>query len=180
MINHFSAKQTQYDEFEKVSEEVEARSSKGFFGWIIGAIISIVVGLISKSVFFYIAAAAFVAAFVLFKILNKKKLEAATTLQNKLLRELQDHFDAYGYCSVGFEYTKPSTLETLYEYVRTGRVNTLGDAINEYMKDIHNQRIEDMQKDILETEREIAKNTKKAAKYSRKAAIYSGASFFFK
>ena len=187
MISYFGAKKAQYDEFEKVTEEVMDRSARGFGGWIGAAIISVLIALFSKAGFFYVVAIAFVAAFILLKKQNKEKLAIVIARQTELHNELEAYYEAYGYCSVGFEYTKPSTLEALYELIRKGRVTTPGDAINTYLADQQQAEMLRLQQEATEaaknTEKyakQTAKNTKKIARTSRKGAIYSGASFWFK
>ncbi len=187
MISYFGAKEAQYAEFDKVSEEVQDRSSRGFGGWIVASIVSLLIGIFSEAFFFYIAAAAMVAGFIFFRKQNKNKLAIATARQEELANELQDHYDAYGYCSIGFEYTAPATLATLYDYIRKGRVTTPGDAINQYLADLDSKRMMELQEQATQAAQEsaeyakqTAKNTKKIARTSRKGAIYSGASFWFK
>ena len=180
MISYFGAKKAVYDEFEKVSKEVEERTLRGFGGWIVAAIISILIAVFSEAAFFYVVAVAFVAAFILLKKQNKGKLAIATARQNELHSELEAYYEAYGYCSVGFEYTRPSTLEALYELIRKGRVTTPGDAINTYLADQQQEEMLRLQKEATDAAKETAKNTKKAAKNAKKAAGYASASFWFK
>lgn len=187
MISYFGAKEAQYNEFDKVSEEVQDRSTRGFGGWIVASIISALIGIFSEAFFFYIAAAAMVAGFIFFRRQNKQKLAAATARQEALSNELQEHYDAYGYCSIGFEYTAPATLATLYDYIRKGRVTTPGDAINCYLADLDAKKMMELQEqatlaaqESAEYAKQTAKNSKKAARSARTAAAFSGASFFFK
>lgn len=180
MISYFGAKKATYDEFEKVSEEVQERTLRGFGGWIGAAIISVLIGIFSEAAFFYVVAVAFVAAFILLKKKNKDKLAIATARQTELHNELEAYYEAYGYCSVGFEYTRPSTLEALYELIRKGRVTTPGDAINTYLADQQQAEMLRLQQEATDAAKETAKNTKKAAKSAKKAAGYASASFWFK
>ena len=180
MISYFGAKKAQYDEFESVSTEVADRSSRGFGGWIVGAIICVAIALFSKAFFFYIVAAGCIAGFVFFRKKNKEKLAVANARQVELQKELEQHYEAYGYCSVGFEYTRPSTLEALYDLIRKGRVTTPGDAINTYLADRQQEEMLRLQQEATEAAKETAKNSKKAAKSAKKAAGYASASFWFK
>lgn len=180
MISYFGAKKAQYDEFEKVSNEVMDRSTRGYGGWIVTAVISMLIAIFSEAAFFYVAAVAFVAGFVFFRMQNKKKLAVAVAHQTALKDELESYFEAYGYCPVGFEYTKPATLETLYELIRKGRVTTPGDAINTYLADQEQAEMRRLQEEATAAAKETAKNTKKAAKSAKKAAGYASASFWFK
>ena len=180
MVSYFGAKKETYDAYEKVSAEVEERSLRSFGGWIGAAIISVLIGLFSEAVFFYIMPVGFIAVFILLKKQNKDKLSIATARQAELHNELEAYFEAYGYCPVGFEYTKPSTLEALYDLIRKGRAATPGDAINVYLEDEHITELIRLQQEATDAAKETAKNTKQAAKSARKAARYASASFWFK
>ena len=172
-VKYFGAKSDVYDEYETVSKEVEERTMYSSGGWIAAAVICFLIGIFSKGIFFFIATAAFVALSIVFKKKNKQKLEVAVERQTVLGNELSTYYADYGYCSVGLEYTKPSTLSTLYDIVRKGRASNPGDAINLYLDDIHKANLE---KSAIET----ADAAKKAAKSAKKAAAYSSANFWFK
>lgn len=180
MLKYFGAKKQWYDDFDAVSAEVADRSARSFGGWIVGAVISLIIGIFSKAIFFFILPAPFIALFILLKKKNSDKLKIATDRQNKIMNRLQTYYDEYGYCPVGLEYTKPSTLQALYDLVRKGRASNPGDAINIYLADIEQAEMRRLQEEATAAAKETAKNTKKIARTSRKAAIYSGASFWFK
>lgn len=180
MLNYFGANKQMYDDFEAVSKEVEDRSTRGYGGWIGTAIMSVLIGVFAEAAFFYVAAVAFVAMFVMLKKKNKGKLAIAVAKQNDLKNQLEEYYNAYGYCSVGLEYTKPSTLQALYELVRKGRASTPGDAINIYLADQEQAEMRRLQEEATKAAKETAKNTKKAAKNAKKAAGYASASFWFK
>lgn len=173
MMKYFGAKQAQYDEFDTVTEEIETRSARRFGFWIVGAVIAFFIGLYSQSAFFYILVPVFIAANILFKKMNKDKLVAATARQDELGKELAEYYADYGYCAIGFEYTKPSTLAALYDLIRKGRVSTPADAINIYLDDLHKLKME------TEAE-ETRKAAQDSARSAKKAANYSSASFWFK
>ena len=180
MLNYFGAKKQWYDDFDAVSAEVQERSARSYGGWIAAAVISVLIGIFSEAFFFYIAAVAFVALFILLKKKNKEKLAIATERQDKIGQKLQAYYEDYGYCSVGLEYTKPSTLKALYELVRKGRASTPGDAINIYLADLEQAEMHRLQEEATAAAKETAKNTKKAAKQAKRAANYSSANFWFK
>lgn len=180
MINYFGAKKQWYDDFETVSKEVEDRATRGYGGWIVTAVISVLIGIFAEAFFFYIAAVAFIALFILLRKKNKDALAAATAKQEKIHKKLDAYYQDYGYCSVGFEYTRPETLKALYELVRKGRASTPGDAINIYLADLEQAEMRRLQEEATAAAKETAKNTKKAAKQAKRAANYSSASFWFK
>lgn len=173
MLGYFGAKEAQYDEFEKVSAEVADRSSRSFAGWIIAAVISLLIGIFATAPFFFVVVALCIVGFIFFKKQNKEKLAVATARQEELHAELEKHFKDYGYCAVGFQYTKPATLRILYELIEEGRVTNPGDAINVYKADL-------AQTEMLRLQQEAADAAKETAKNSKKAARYASANFWFK
>lgn len=180
MLKYFGAKKQWYDDFDTVSEEVAERSARSYAGWVGAAIISVVIGMFADAFFFYIAAVAFVALSIVLKKKNKEKLAAATERQEKIGQKIQAYYEEYGYCAVGMEYTKPTTLKALYDLIRKGRASTPGDAINIYLADLEQAEMRRLQEEATAAAKETAKNTKKAAKNAKKAAGYASASFWFK
>ena len=180
MMGYFGAKADRYKELDTVSAEVKMREEKTNGGWIVMAVISLLIGIFSKAVFFYIAVAGFVAGFVLTRKKNKDKLAIALAKQQDLTQELQQYYDDYGYCSISQKYTHPDILPELYDIVADHRAITPTDTINIYIADQKNNEMLKLQQEATAAAQETAIQAKKAAKASRKAAIYSGASFWFK
>ncbi len=180
MMKYFGAKQAQYDEFDAVCAEVEDRSSRGFGGWIVAAVISVLIGIFAVAGFFFVVAAGCIALYIVLKKKNKEKLAVATARRDELGEELAQYYADYGYCAVGLEYTKPSTLNALYELIRKGRTNTPGDAINIYLADQRDAEMLQLQREATEAAKETAIEAKKTRKAARRAASYSTASFWLK
>ena len=180
MINYFGAKADVYTAFDAASAEVTTLSQRTFAGWIVAAVISLLIGIFSGAPFFYIIIAPFIALYIVQRKKNKEKLEDATVRLGELTAELEALYAGYGYCPIGQEYTKPELLREIYEVIRKGRASSVGDAINLYLKDIESAEMLRLQAEATEAAKETAKHTKSVARTSRKAAIYSGANFFFK
>lgn len=172
MLNYFGARKAQYDEFDACAQEAGERAGKSKGGFLAGAIICTVIGFIAHW-FFFLLGGGFLALFILTKISNKKKMNAAIARCGELEAELSEYYQAYGYCPVGFEYTRPSTLEILYDIIRKGRATTPGDAINLYLADLDRA-------EMVNAMKEAADATKEAARQSRRAANYSAMNFWFK
>ena len=166
MLNYFGAKSAEYDEFEVVEAEVEDRSSRTYFGWIVAAVISVIIGLLSEDVIFYILAVPFIALFILQKKKNKEKLAEVSARLDALRTELDQYYDDYGYCAIGQEYTKPAILNILYDLVRKGRASTPGDAINIYLGDLRDEENRRNQEILVEQNKELAREMKKTRRYS--------------
>lgn len=180
MLRYFGLNEKMYAQFDTVSREVDKRSARGYWGWIGAAVVALGIGIFSKAAFFYVAAAAFVAFFVLLKILNKKKLDAAKARQDALYGKLMAYYEGYGYCPVGLEYTAPATLQILYDLVRKGRATNPGDAINVYLADMEQAQMHKLQEEATRAAKETAENTRKAAKHARRSAGYAAADFWLK
>lgn len=180
MIVYFGTKEDVYRQYDTVAAEVKERTEKSFAGWIIAAVISLVIGLFSKAVFFYIAIAPFIAAFILLKKKNSEKLAEATSLMNKLDAELAKFYADYGYCPVGRKFTHPDALPILYDYVAEGSANTPSEAINCMKTDIDRAKAEADRKTMIAQNEEIMKNTKKAAKTAKDARNLAALDFLFK
>ena len=80
--------------------------------------------------------------------------------------DLREYYEAYKNCPVGMEYFCPSTIDKLYNLMKSGRADTIKEAINVYEDDKHKDRMEQQQAII-------AKNTAIAAKMSTVSAINS-------
>lgn len=180
MTAYFGAKAPQYKEFDEVSEEVATREAYSCGGWIVGAVVCFLIGIFAKAWFFYLLTVGFITLAVLMSMKNKDKLAAARARQQALYAELEEHYKAYGYCSIGFEYTQPATLAALFDMIRKGRATTPSDAINIYLADLEQQKIRELQERATAAAEETARETKRAAKSARKAAGYASASFWFK
>ena len=182
MIRYFGVKQAQYDEYDALREEVEIRSNKKHLGWLL-AFIGILLSLCFMSAnggdFFgglgggLFLGAPFLIIYILLRLNNKKKLDAALIKFANVSTELNDYYAAYGYCPVGFEFTNPFILQKIYEVIRIGRANNPTDAINLILEDLHKEK---MEKEAQATR--IA--AEEGAKQSKKAARYSAANFWFK
>ena len=198
MIRYFGAKKAQYDALDAVSERVNALEAKRHTGWLVAGIVCALLAIwilcIGSSENYLLAAiimlappAGMIALFVLLRKKTQEKLDAALIQQADLTIELTDHYNAYGYCPIGFKYTSPLALNTINDIIREGRANTPEAAINVLLDDLHKYEMEQAAKQTAEAAtatmkntEQIAKNTKDAAKSARKAAGYASASFWFK
>lgn len=178
MRRYFGAKKAQYDEYDAVSAEVKERRAYSSIGWIAGIVICAVIGLFWPVAFLGVAAC--IVFLVLRKKQNKEKLAVAMKREEELATELKQYFQAYGYCPVGFEYTKPAALDALYEIISIGRASNPGDAINLLISDENTREMRRLQEEATEAAKETAKYTKKAAKSSKRAAGYAAADFWLK
>ena len=170
---HFGAKADVYNEHDKVAEEVKELTEYSAMGWIITAVISVVIGLFSKAWFFFVLPVPLIIAYVLKTKKNKERLALASEKLAKLSDELDQLYTSYGYCPIGKDYTWPTALTLLCGYVDEGRANTFSEAINCLTTDLR-----ELERD--KTLNAIAQNTQEAAKTAKDARNIAAASFIFK
>lgn len=181
MLHHFGQKKDQYDELDVVSAEVEERRKYAPTGWIGLAVAWFVISLfLNNPLLLGVGIIGCIVGAVLSVKKNSEKLAVVEARQLELCEELQEHFKAYGYCPVGYEYTNPSTLQVLYGIISGGRASNPADAINLYISDLHNKAMLDEATRAADAAVQTAKNSEKAAKSAKKAAGYASASFWFK
>ena len=178
LISYFGAKANLYEEVDTVSAEVEERSSRSQIGWVALGVICIFVGLFKA--FFLILGAGLIGLSIYLKKENQEKLKIAMERQDVLINEMYHLYEGYGNCPVGIEYTRPSILCAINDVIRCGRKDTIGEALNLYLDDLHKTNMENIAEETRRLAEETANNTKQAAKSARKTAGYSSASFWLK
>ena len=106
---------------------------------------------------------------------NKKRKE----LENMLNREaelatiLTQHYNNYGFCLIGAEYTNPKILSRICDIIRSGRADTPKEAINILLDDAH--------KSMMQLQSQLTMQaTRQAARGATAAAVFSAANFFFR
>ena len=163
MIQYFSQKTKTWEEYEKVSEDVQ----RGRSLWHVALILAALVWLGLGCLFGYMAFAdsnialdeAFIAVaglslyfvlpslplFIIASRLNKKskkKYEELLALQNALSLEIVEHYEAYGYCHVGLQYTRDGKLQEILKNIEDGRCSTIDAAINIMWDDEYKQSMQ--------------------------------------
>lgn len=100
---------------------------------------------------------------------NNKSAEIDKQL-SELRTSLEQHFSAYKNPPVGFEYSHPAILIELIHIMKSGRADTIKEAINCLIEDIHRQ-------EMLNVQKETAKNAEDAANAARATAMFSAVAF---
>lgn len=181
VIDYFSAKGNLYEELDVVSAEVEERKNKSSIIWMILGIACLLFGIIGGISLLMIAVGVIlIVRYFKLKKDNQAKLQAAEERQENLLNEIYTYYEAYDNCPVGLEYTRPSILCAINDLLRAGRANTVSDAINLYLDDIHKANMENLAVETMKAAQETAESSAQAAKSAKKAAGYSSASFWLK
>ena len=180
MMQYFGEKKDWYDNYEALKVEIEERTLRSFGSWIGAAVLSVLIGLFSGAAFFYLAAVGLVVIKVLLTKKNKEALAVATNKKDKLERKLNAYYEEYGYCTIGLEYTNPAILEVLNNIIRGGRASTPSDAINRYLDDQHNAKMEEEARATTRAMEENNEQLRKIHKQTKRNATYSALSFWWK
>lgn len=161
MMCYFGEKTVQYEEYDTVCQEIESRTKTTHISWLVAAVIALVIAILGGYVFYAVVVLC-VFAFSRLSKRNAEKLAIAEARREELWNELTQHYNNFGDCAVGLEYTNPSVLEELYDLIRKGRAKNPNEAINIYHADIRDMEFMERQEELLAETRRIEKATKKA------------------
>ena len=103
---------------------------------------------------------------------KKKDLEGLKLQMQQLNDELVAYYNDYpGFCPVAFEYSHPASIAELMDLIRLRRADTIKEAMNVMIEDIHRANLEQSQQEILY-------QTQNASRAARSTAFWSAANFF--
>ena len=187
MINYFSQKSAEYDEYDRVCELLDPnlyRKRGGLLAWgILFALLSIlffVIAAYSKESAFIITAlviligaALMIMGYVLSSNARARNYAYVCRRFDELSDELYTYYKQYGSCMVSAEYTNPANLLAIYEVMNSGRADTIKEAINILISDAHRNNMEYMA-------RQTAIASRAAARGAQTAAVFSAANFFLR
>lgn len=198
MVDYFTARTSDYLHCDELEDRIAKLKAKSFAGWltagVICAALAILLLCIGSSDNYFLATlvmltppAAMIALYVLLTKKNKEKIQAANVELAQLSTELDDYYNAYGYCPIGKDYTHPVIIMELANIIRQGRANTPAEAINILLDDQHKYEMEQTAiRTAIAAEagaraaEGIEQNTREAAQSARKAANYASANFWLK
>ena len=201
MIDYFSKKTDQYNEYDRVNDELVYLSRGYSVKKMVWGIILAVIGFV-QVIYSILQVAAYsrygsnsgTTVAVVFLVLGiiilglgglliflhirgrkayLDRVAYANMRFDQLSEELIDYYNAYGYCPMGPEYTNPSNLAVIYDTIQSGRADTTMDAINILVEDAHRNNMEAIA-------RQTAVNTAVAARGATAGAVFSAANFFLK
>ena len=98
------------------------------------------------------------------KILLSSKLKKSKARMEELNQILSEHYNAYGSCPIGIEYTRPSDIAQIQDVIRSGRAETISEALNIIIDDIHKANMERHAAETEAATKEAAKSAKAAAR----------------
>ncbi|MGL4546446.1 hypothetical protein [Eubacterium aggregans] len=96
----------------------------------------------------------------------REKINLCKNQNEETMVELSDYYNAYLDKILPIEYSVPSMIEILKEYVKTYRADSVKEAINLYFDEEHKSRMEDKQKQILRATQSVAGGAKATAGFA--------------
>jgi rRNA maturation endonuclease Nob1 len=178
-IAHLSRKQQHYDYFDKLVAEKAARQSRSYAGSVFGFAILGLIVFVVLALFFEISGwpAFFVTVLGIGFIggtwsnsANVKRLEVIEREITGTERGLRSHFSELRDCPVAFEYSNPRVVSEIRRLISAGRADTVKEAINCMIEDVHREK-------VLAQQQEIARQAKKAADAAGTASLFTAATF---
>ncbi len=180
-LTYFSQKIGVFNEYDAVSNYVDyyRRGAKsGLIVW--GAILSTLGFLLAISdvsiaiyaiLIFLLPGTVMILGGILMKINNRKKLNLYTQRYYQLSIELSEFYAQYPNCPVGREYINPNILAVVMRVLKSGRADTIKEAINLILQENVNRKYLEHVQAINANMRAINANTKAIA-------FFSAANFF--
>lgn len=177
--HYFSSKEKQYNIRNGYINYFNTVKKPGVFAWILAGgalsfvfyfllygITSIDIGLIG---FFCVWIAITIGGYFHFKNKTQRNINNTRIALEKLENELKEHYARAPNCIIAFEYSEPEIIRRLIVLLNNGRADTLKEAINVMLDDIHKQA-------MLNKQEEIAKSSKNAADAASTAGVLVGIS----
>lgn len=166
MLKYFSEKSAVYDEYEMLQSRIEelCPTPDPNMGWLakwlkygytkmlpyeIGGILCLI-GLASLSKSSTAAVGGFwlVVGILIMVLVTKKRTDRKNEVNriaqriNEISIELNNHYQAFGPCLVGYEFSNPKILYSIKSTIEAGRADTVKEAINCILEDHHRSYME--------------------------------------
>ena len=103
---------------------------------------------------------------------SKRKFGELLLQQSLLANEIVEHYNAYGYCHVGLEYTRVEILRNLLDKLELGRCKTIADAINITLDDAYKRDMQLQGEAILAAANRAADAAEEAATAAKASLLY--------
>ena len=158
MYNYFSVKEAAYEELINLDIELSSPIQVSNKGKIWGLILTIFgsccvpLAIAAHSIEAFIAVIIILGPGIFLLTSRSRKIKRIQLdRENKRQRmqviaeDVVAHYNNYGPCPIGVEFTDPKSLEALYEVIRSGRADTLKEAINVLAADNHMAEMERLQ-----------------------------------
>ena len=186
MIDYFSIKRNQYDEYDEVCERLNPNYLRKRPSLIIWGLVSafwgvmfLMNGFIPLGIILLLGAGGLIFAFVKSTQARKNNYAAASQRYYELSDELYRHYCDYGPCLVSAGYSNPSNLLAIRQTIQSGRADTITDALNIMLDDEHKAAMEAYSANTAAYAQEAAHSAGVAANNTAVSAVFSAANFFY-
>lgn len=157
MLAHFSKKQKQYTEYHRVCEQVyyygPGASRTAFFiaGLVLAithtlALIACFLGewaaVLGFWLFGMVPSVFLVGGGLLVHLRNRKNYRKCCERYLALSQELMAHYEAFGPCPLGPEYTDPQTLTAIRNRLTSGQAGTMADSTGQILSKVSRNALE--------------------------------------
>ena len=103
---------------------------------------------------------------------SKKKYAELQLLQDVLSLEIFEHYEAYGYCHVGLQYTRVGLLQDILKNIDDGRCSTIDAAINILLDDEYKRSMQQQAEAIHAASERAADAAEEAAAAAKASLLY--------
>lgn len=187
MIRYFSQKEASYNEYDYLCAQL-IKFSKGkrhallIWGIIISVFGTILFSLLTAkntypelvvSIIPFLIGQGMIIGYIAYSISFGKKHKVTKERFNTVSNELAEHYSNYGVCAVGAEYTNPSNLIAILNTIKSGRADTIKEALNVLIDDVYRNNMRSL---AVQT----ARNTASAARAAKANIFFNAANFFTK
>ena len=186
MIDYFSQKQPQYDEYDAVCARLDPYYLRKRPSLMIWGLVSIAVGIMCFSggiipvgIILFLGAGGLIFAFVKSTQARTRNYAEASQRYYELSDELYKYYCDYGPCLVSAGYSNPSNLAAIRQTIQSGRADTIADALNILLDDEHKAAMEAYSARTAASAQEAARSAGVAANNAAFGAVFSAANFFY-
>ena len=186
MIHYFSQKGALYEEYDRVCAAIDRTAKGKHYALLVWGIIVSALGMFffamlrtgepaysALAAIPFLIGQAMIVGHIVYAVSFDKKKAQLNRRYDELSAALFEHYKAYGYCAVGPEYTNPSNLTAILNTIRSGRADSIKEALNVLVNDAYRNN---MQQLAAQTARSAAA----AARGAKTGAVFSAANFFLK
>ncbi len=174
MHDYFAQKQSEYNEFDRLNAALPAMNHVGFkplliFGIIIVTISFMIFAAGSNGLGFValLIGGSMIGGFIAIEVNRKKRVQNTKDRIDEIALSLMDHYQKYGNCPLDVDSTYPQNIAELYDLVKSGRADTLKEALNIQINDARMNQMSQMAHATMI-------NSAQAARAAGAAAVASG------
>ena len=172
LYNYFLEKNNEFNEFDLVNNKIgKIKKLRNILG---GLVFFAIIGFFSifqtpkneiiENILGTLVSLAALGSEIAIFVFLTKKIKKLQNRSNELNQILTQHYEAYNNCPIGIEYSRPEDITKIYDVVRSGRAETIPEAINLIIDDMHKAKMEHHAAETAAASKETARAAKAAAR----------------